>query len=53
MSNEALEEALLLRALCLEIVNERKLAKNSVMVSLIMKFTRSLEVQGLEVFFNK
>ena len=52
MSNESFEEALLLRALCLEIIQDKS-SKTAVMVSLVLKFTRSLGPQGLDLFFQK
>jgi hypothetical protein len=51
--NEAFDEALLLRALCKEIVGQASEARNCVLVSLILKFTRSLGENSLETFFTK
>jgi cell division cycle protein 37 len=51
--NEKIEEILLLRALCLEIISQPKEAKNAVMVSMIIKFIRNLGIKGIDVFFQR
>lgn len=53
LQSEKIEEALLLRGLCLEIVGRPKESKNCIMVSLILKYTRSLGPSGVDVFFAK
>ncbi|KAH6565988.1 hypothetical protein BASA50_005293 [Batrachochytrium salamandrivorans] len=53
LQEEASEEAILMRALVLEIVGRAKEAKTCVVNSLILKYTRSLGTSGIDVFFDK
>eukprot|EP00842_Homolaphlyctis_polyrhiza_P005605 jgi/Hompol1/6045/HPOL_004823-RA len=50
---ESVEEALLMRALSLEIVGRAAEAKTCVINSMIIKFTRSLGESGIDMFFTR
>lgn len=47
------EDALLIRALTLEILKKSKEARNCVITSLILKYSRNLGKGGVQVFFSK
>ncbi|KAK5666697.1 hypothetical protein BDV3_006023 [Batrachochytrium dendrobatidis] len=53
LQKETFEEAILMRALVLEIVGKSKEAKTCVINSLILKYTRALGSSGIDVFFSK
>jgi cell division cycle protein 37 len=53
LPTEKNEECLLLRALCLEIIGFTKEAENAVKNSLIMKYSRNLGPNGVDLFFQK
>ncbi|KAI8904721.1 Cdc37 N terminal kinase binding-domain-containing protein [Gorgonomyces haynaldii] len=53
LQEEKNEEILLMRALSLEIILKKSDAKNCVMLSLVLKYTRSLGPGGIDVFFSK
>jgi hypothetical protein len=53
VSSDANEEALLLRALCFSVVGKLPKAKIAVQNAMILKFTRSLGANGVDVFFSK
>lgn len=50
---ESNEEALLLRALCLACVGKASQAKTAVQNSMILKFSRNLGANGVDVFFSR
>ncbi|KAI8892950.1 Cdc37 N terminal kinase binding-domain-containing protein, partial [Globomyces pollinis-pini] len=52
IQKEKNEETLLLRVLCLQIIGNAKEAKNCVLVTLILKYTRSLGTVGVDAFFS-
>ncbi|KAI8922778.1 Cdc37 N terminal kinase binding-domain-containing protein [Entophlyctis helioformis] len=53
LQSDSCEESLLMRALGLEIIGNAKEAKNCVINSLVLKYTRSLGSNGVDVFFGK